>query len=48
MTRGQPDAEVIRRHLQALEDALTHLRDRVAFVDSIDRWLQTSRTRPAQ
>lgn len=26
MTRGQPDPEVIRRHLQALEDALTHLR----------------------
>lgn len=26
VTRGQPDAEVIRRHLQALEDALTHLR----------------------
>lgn len=26
MTRGQPDPEVIRRHLRALEDALTRLR----------------------
>lgn len=28
MTRGQPDTEVIGRHLQALEDALTHLHPR--------------------
>lgn len=35
--------------LRVVEDILhNHLRDFVAFVDAIDRWLQTSRTGPSR